>query len=57
MATDPCDIGSTLAECATDVVKGAPWAVYQGPLVIAVLAFVVVALEPFVTRGDTGTVA
>jgi len=48
VATDPCDIGATLDRCATDVVKGAPWVVYQGPLILAVLAFVFIVLEPLV---------
>jgi hypothetical protein len=54
VATDPCDIGAALAACATDLVKGEPYGVYQGPLILAVLAFVVIALEPFVAREAGG---
>ncbi len=54
VATDPCDIGAILASCATDLVKGEPYGVYQGPLILAALAFVVIALEPFVAREAGG---
>jgi hypothetical protein len=47
VATDPCDIGSNLARCADHVAGGTPWAVYQGPLVLAVLTFFLLALEPY----------
>lgn len=50
VVTDPCDIGATLDRCATDVVKGAPWIVYQGPLFLAVLLFVLIVLEPLVAK-------
>jgi hypothetical protein len=46
VATDPCDIGAALERCATDVVKGAPWVVYQGPLILAVLLFIFIVFEP-----------
>jgi hypothetical protein len=46
VATDPCDIGSTLERCAGHVAGGTPWAVYQGPVVLTVLLFLVIALEP-----------
>ncbi len=49
VATDPCDIGSTLERCADHVVGGTPWAVYQGPIVLAVLLFILLALEPYVS--------
>ena len=47
VATDPCDIGSTLERCVGDPVLGTPWVVYQGPLVLAILLFVFIALETF----------
>jgi hypothetical protein len=46
VATDPCDIGAALERCATDVVKGAPWVVYQGPMILAMLLFIFIVLEP-----------
>jgi len=46
VATDPCDIGATFERCANDVALGAPWAVYTGPALLAVLAFVFIAFEP-----------
>jgi hypothetical protein len=48
VATDPCDIGSTIERCVNHVPGGFPWAVYQGPLVLAVLVFFLIALEPYV---------
>jgi hypothetical protein len=50
--TDPCDIGATLERCMTDVVRGAPWNIYVGPLFLAVLIFGVIALEPYTRRSD-----
>jgi hypothetical protein len=47
VATDPCDIGAKFARCAGAPVLGAPWIVYQGPLILAMLLFVFIALEPF----------
>jgi hypothetical protein len=46
VATDPCDIGATLDRCANDVVKGAPWVVYQAPLILAILTFILIVLSP-----------
>jgi len=45
VATDPCDIGSTLERCSGHVPGGLPWAVYQGPLFLAILLFVFIAFE------------
>ncbi len=50
VATDPCDIGATLERCAGHVPGGMPWAVYQGPLIIAILLFVFVAFEPLLHK-------
>ncbi|HYI22533.1 MAG TPA: hypothetical protein VEX62_07845 [Candidatus Limnocylindrales bacterium] len=52
VATDPCDIGSTLARCADHVLGGTPWAVYQGPVLLAVLLFFLLALEPYVSEAQ-----
>ena len=49
VATDPCDIRSALARCVDHVAGGTPWAVYQGPFVLAVLLFLVIAIEPYVS--------
>jgi hypothetical protein len=42
VATDPCDIGATLARCTDDLVMGSPWIVYQAPVILAALLFVFV---------------
>ena len=52
VATDACDIGGVLERCATDVTKGLPYAVYQGPLVLAVLTFALIVVEPRVRSRD-----
>ena len=52
VATDPCDIGSTLDRCAGHVPGGLPWLVYQGPLLLAMLLFVFIAFEPMVRRTE-----
>ena len=46
VATDPCDIGSTLERCVGHVPGGFPWVVYQGPLTLAILTFVLIAFQP-----------
>jgi hypothetical protein len=46
VATDPCDIGSTLARCVGETTLGTPWIVYQGPLILAMLLFIFIAFEP-----------
>jgi hypothetical protein len=46
VATDPCDIGSTIARCAGEATIGTPWIVYQGPLILAMLLFIFIAFEP-----------
>ena len=51
VATDPCDIGATFERCVGVVPGGIPWLVYQGPLVLAVLLFILIAFEP-ATRGE-----
>jgi len=48
VATDPCDIAATLARCAGQPASGTPWIVYQGPMILAMLLFVFIALEPLV---------
>ncbi len=50
VATDPCDIGAHLERCVDHVVGGLPWAVYQGPLILAVLLFFLLVLEPETTN-------
>ena len=50
VATDPCDIGSTLERCAGHVAGGHPWVVYQGPLLLAALGFFFMVLEPLAAR-------
>jgi hypothetical protein len=50
VATDACDIGSTLERCVGHVPGGHPWVVYQGPLILAVLVFIFLALEPLVSK-------
>ena len=45
VATDPCDIGSTIARCAGEATVGTPWIVYQGPLILAMLLFIFIAFE------------
>lgn len=52
VATDPCDIASTMAQCVGQVAGGTPWAVYQGPLIIAALLFILLALEPYVSEAQ-----
>ena len=49
VATDPCDIGATLERCAGHVPSGLPWLVYQGPLSLAILTFVLIAFQPLLT--------
>jgi hypothetical protein len=57
VATDPCDIGSTLERCADHVPGGLPWLVYQGPLVLAMLLFVFIVFEPLLTPRSSATIS
>jgi len=52
VATDPCDIGATMERCAGHVPGGVPWQVYQGPLFLAVLLFVLIACQPALSTRD-----
>jgi len=52
VATDPCDIGATLERCATHIPGGSPWVVYQGPLIVAMLLFVLIVFEPLLGSKD-----
>jgi hypothetical protein len=57
VATDPCDIGSTLERCADHVPSGVPWVVYQGPLMLAILLFVFIVFEPLLRLQSSTTVS
>jgi hypothetical protein len=54
VATDPCDIGATMERCAGHVPGGQPWAVYEEPLLLAILLFFFLALEPIVSARAKG---
>ena len=54
VATNPCDIGATFAACVGHIAGGHPFAVYEGPMIVAALLFFLLALEPYATGDRQG---